>query len=108
MSKLALQSPSEVLTINIDVENSGPVKGKETVILYLNDEFGSTSRPVREVKGFKKIFLNPKEKKTVSFELKDQDFSFINQFNKRVVEEGNFNVYFNNFNGSAKFYVKVA
>ncbi len=94
------------ITISIDVQNVGDRAGKETVILYLNDEYGSISRPVREVKGFQKISLNPQDKRTVTFNLKNEDFSFINMKNQRVVEDGNFNVYFNNYEGNATFFYK--
>ena len=108
--KLSLDTvelPKDKLTVSINVQNTGTVEAKESVILYLNDEFGSVSRPVREVKGFKKITLAPNENKNVSFELNSDHFSFINQHNQRVVEEGRFNVYFNNFDGNSTFVVKL-
>lgn len=99
--------PKGQVDVSIDVTNIGDRDGKETVILYLNDEFGSVSRPVREVKGFKKVSLKAKETQTVQFTLKNEDFSFINRENKRVVEGGAFHVYFNNFDGNATFTVRV-
>jgi beta-glucosidase len=93
--------------VSIDVENVGRMEGMETVILYLNDEYGSVSRPVKEVKGFQKINLKVNEKKTVTFDLEYLDFSFINQYNKRIVEEGNFHVYINNYDGNATFHLRV-
>ena len=106
LSSNSLETGNEKLTVRIDVQNVGPIEGKETVILYLNDEYGSTSRPVKEVKGFKKISLKPNEKQTVSFILSFEELSFINYSNKRVVEDGKFNIYFNNFNESATFTVE--
>ena len=107
LSPNTVESPKGQVDVSIDVTNIGERDGKETVILYLNDEFGSVSRPVREVKGFKKVSLKAKEKQTVQFTLKNEDFSFINRENKRVVEGGAFHVYFNNFDGNATFTVRV-
>ena len=67
--------------------------GKEAVLLYLNDEYGSVSRPVKQLKGFKKISLNPGESSDVEFELTINDLMFINKYNKKVYEEGYFNIY---------------
>ena len=96
---------NELLTVSVDIENVGQRDGKETVILYLNDEYGSVSRPVKQVKGFRKISLAKNEKQTVSFTLSNEDFSFINQNNKRVVEDGDFNVFVNDYDQSARFTV---
>ena len=57
LSTSSVQSPQGQVIVSIGVTNVGNMNGKEAVILYLNDEFGSVSRPVREVKGFQKIFL---------------------------------------------------
>jgi beta-glucosidase len=108
LSPNTVESPKGQVDVSIDVTNIGERDGKETVILYLNDEFGSVSRPVREVKGFKKVSLKAKEKQTFVFTLKNEDFSFINRENKRVVEGGAFHVYFNNFDGNATFTVRVS
>jgi beta-glucosidase len=106
LSAKEIQSPNG-LSVSIDVENVGRMEGMETVILYLNDEYGSVSRPVKEVKGFQKINLKVNEKRTVTFDLEYLDFSFINQYNKRIVEEGDFYVYINNYDGNATFYLRV-
>jgi beta-glucosidase len=56
-------------TVSVDVTNTGKVAGDEVVQLYIHQKFGSDSRPMRELKGFKRITLQPGETKTVSFEL---------------------------------------
>ena len=56
LSSTQIVSPNTV-TVSITVKNLGPYEGKEAVILYLNDEYGSVSRPVRQVKGFQKGFF---------------------------------------------------
>ena len=105
LSSTQTESPNGV-TVSITVKNLGPFDGKETVILYLNDEYGSVSRPVRQVKGFQKVPLKVNEAVTVKFDLSYLDFSFINKNNERVVELGVFHVYINNFLANATFHVK--
>lgn len=82
----------EKLTVSVDVENTGNLKGKEVVQLYLSDLYGSVSRPNKQLKGFEKIELNPGEKKTVQFTIDKSHLSFIGLNNKRIVEPGEFTV----------------
>ena len=103
LSSKEVQSPDGKITVNVDIQNVGQLEGKETVVLYLQDEFSSITRPVREVRGFKKISLSPNQLQTVSFELNDDHFSFINEHNQRVVEEGSFKVYINFYNETVTF-----
>ena len=89
-------STDKNITISVTVTNIGKYQGKESVILYLNDEVASVTRPVRQVKGFNKIDLTPFQAKTVEFVLNmDEDLSFINLNNKRIVEPGFFSIYIN-------------
>jgi beta-glucosidase len=92
LSTEKLTSPNS-LTVSVVVTNIGKLKGKHSVILYLNDEFGSVSRPVRQVRGFTKIELASQERQTVTFTLTINDLTFINQQNRRVFEAGRFFVY---------------
>jgi len=80
------------LIVSVDVENTGRLKGKEVVQLYLTDLYGSVSRPNKQLKGFEKIQLNPGEKKTVQFTIDKSHLSFIGIDNKRIVEPGEFTV----------------
>jgi beta-glucosidase len=80
------------LKLSVKVTNTGKVAGKESVLLYLTDEYASVARPVRQLRAFDKVSLAPGESKTVRFELKPKDFSFINARNQRVVEPGPFKV----------------
>ncbi|MBQ7679585.1 MAG: glycoside hydrolase family 3 C-terminal domain-containing protein, partial [Butyrivibrio sp.] len=66
----------ETLTVSIDVTNTGDRAGKEVVQLYVCDVESSVFRPVRELKGFEKIFLEPGETKTVTFTLDKRSFAF--------------------------------
>jgi beta-glucosidase len=78
------------LTLSVDVKNTGSVAGAEVVQLYLNDNFASVSRPVRQLKGFHKVMLLPGEQKTVSFTIEAGDLSFIGIDNTRILESGTF------------------
>lgn len=64
------------VTVSCTVQNTGAVKGSETVQLYVADKEASVSRPDKELKGFQKVTLEPGERKTLVFELKARDFSF--------------------------------
>lgn len=65
----------DILTVSVDVENTGNRYGKEVVQLYVAPKGSEVSRPVRELKGFEKMALEPGEKKTVTFTLKDRAFA---------------------------------
>jgi beta-glucosidase len=83
---------NDELIVKIDVKNTGNRAGKEVVQLYLTDMFGSVTRPNKQLKTFEKVLLNPGEIKTIEFKLNKQDFSFIGQDNKRIIEPGDFKV----------------
>jgi beta-glucosidase len=78
--------------ITLDVENTGVVKGDEVVQLYINDVISSTSKPVKELKGYEKISLEPREKKTVTLKLLPEDLSLFDRDMNFVVEPGTFKV----------------
>ena len=82
----------ENVNVTVDVVNSGKVEGKEVVQLYLCDEYGSVSRPDRQIKGFDKVSLKPGEKKTVALVITPDELSFIGRDNKRIIEPGKFKV----------------
>jgi beta-glucosidase len=83
-------SKGDSLSVWVDVKNTGKRKGKEIVHLYLSDLVASVTPPVKVLKGFKKIALEPGETQTVRFELTWDDFSFIGRDNRPVVEPGEF------------------
>lgn len=66
----------EGLTVSLTVKNTGAVKGKEIVQLYVSDTESTLQRPKKELKKFTKIELNPGEEKTVMFKLESRDFSY--------------------------------
>jgi len=66
----------ETLTVHVDVTNTGSTCGKEVVQLYVRDLTGAVSRPDRELKGYKKVSLNPGETKTVAMTLDKRSFAW--------------------------------
>ncbi|MCE5249785.1 glycoside hydrolase family 3 C-terminal domain-containing protein [bacterium] len=78
--------------VSLDVTNTGSREGHEVVQLYLRDVISSVSSPVKELRGFEKIPLEPGETKTVTFTLKPEHFSLLDRNLNRVVEPGEFEV----------------
>lgn len=84
---------TETLTVSVDITNTGKVKGKEVVQLYVGDRESTAIRPVKELRGFEKIELAPGETRTVTFTLKARDFAYYNvQIKDFYVEGGEFNI----------------
>jgi beta-glucosidase len=83
----------EKLTVTATVENKGHVAGVETVQLYIQDVHGSIVRPVKELKGFRRLRLEPGESKTVSFEIAERDLMFWSPRNGYAAEPGDFVAY---------------
>lgn len=81
------------IKVSVDVANTGNYDGDEVVQLYIQDVIGSVTRPVKELKGFKKVFLKKGENKTVEFEVSENDLRFYNIDMQFVAEPGDFNVY---------------
>jgi beta-glucosidase len=92
--KLDQKKISKNIPINVSVmvKNTGQREGKEIVHLYISDLVRSVTPPVKELKGFKSIFLKPGESVSVSFEIDVEDLSFIGLDHKRVTERGEFEV----------------
>jgi beta-glucosidase len=78
--------------ISVEVKNTGKVKGDEVVQLYIRDEVSSVTRPIKELKGFKRVTLEPGEIQTVKFTLGPEELSFLNRGMHRVVEPGTFRI----------------
>ena len=83
----------EKITATVQVKNTGKVKGKEVVQLYIRDHVASLVRPIKELKGFEMIELNPNESQTVTFELTETALGFYNNQGEFVVEPGLFSVF---------------
>ncbi|NVM31718.1 MAG: glycoside hydrolase family 3 C-terminal domain-containing protein [Candidatus Helarchaeota archaeon] len=74
-------SAEDKVIITLDIKNTGERIGAEIVQLYIQDVEAGVERPLKELKGFKKVYLEPGEKKTVEFELEKRDPSFYDEQN---------------------------
>jgi len=96
-SGLRLSSPEiaigDELRVEVTVKNTGPRAGAEVVQLYVRDLVGSVTRPVRELKGFEKIELEPGKSQTVEFTLTADDLSFYTARERWEAESGEFAVF---------------
>ncbi len=83
----------ESFTVNLNVKNTGNCAGEEVVQLYIRDDYASITRPVKELKGFKKLNILPGETKKIEFEITPDMLSFLDINMQPVVEPGSFTVY---------------
>ena len=88
----ASMKKSGTVTVSVEVKNTGTRKGAEVVQLYIRDEYASVTRPVKELKGFKKIWLDPGQAQTVTFTINPELLSFYNKDMKWVLEPGDFTI----------------
>jgi beta-glucosidase len=82
----------DVIKSSVTLTNGGKLAAQETVQLYIRDLIGSITRPVKELKGFEKVFLNPGESKQVTFEIREKDLRFYNSKLEFVSEAGEFEI----------------
>lgn len=87
-----LVGPEDTVEISVEIENTGKVKGDEVVQLYLRDVYASMTRPVKELAGFRRITLEPGEKRKVCFRLKCSQTAFLDSRMRWKVEKGEFEV----------------
>ncbi|HNE04592.1 MAG TPA: glycoside hydrolase family 3 C-terminal domain-containing protein, partial [Anaerolineales bacterium] len=81
------------LTVTVDVKNTGKLAGKETVQVYVHDQKSDLMRPVKELKGFAKVDLQPGETKTVSIHLDFRAFAYYHPEHKQwITEDGDFDI----------------
>jgi len=94
ISKPNLSAPvmkmNEKITVSVEVKNTGHRSGAEVVQLYIRDEYSSVPRPVKELKGFKKVWLAPGQSQTVSFTIDKEMLSFYDRSMKWTAEAGSF------------------
>jgi len=84
--------PAGKTMISFDVKNAGSQKGDEVAQLYIRDNVASVTRPVKELKGFKRVMLKPQEKKTITFGLSTDQLAFYDRCMRLIVEPGTFNI----------------
>ena len=82
---------SDVLEASVIIKNTGKLDGHEIAQLYIRDKIGSITRPIKELKGFKKIFLKSGESKKVVFKISSDDLKFHNS-KELIVEPGEFEI----------------
>jgi len=85
-------TPGQPVSISVDVTNTGSVAGEEVVQLYIRDVESSSPVPLRSLQGFRRIYLEPGQSKTVRFLVTARQLSLINGQNKRVLEPGVFEI----------------
>lgn len=97
LSNLQLSSqriaPNGQVQVSVEVENIGQRSGDEVVQLYIRDVAASRTRPVRELKGFERVTLQPNERRRVQFTLTPEHLGFYNREMQFVVEPGEFKIF---------------
>ena len=91
IDKKKVKSLSDI-RIEFKITNTGQVPGAEVAQLYINDPYASRTRPVKELKGFKKVYLKPGESKKVEFVLNTEQMAFYNPEDELIVEAGKYNI----------------
>ena len=89
-------SRNGTISASVDVRNTGGRAGDEVVQLYINDPVATLSQPVRRLRGFERVTLEPGQRRTVTFKLDKSDFGFYDNRGKFVVERGQIDVYAGN------------
>lgn len=85
-------APDETTEVKVAVTNTGKLKGTEVVQLYIRDDYSSVTRPVKELKGFKRIELEPGQSADVSFVIDESMLSFYDKDMKWIAEPGTFTI----------------
>jgi len=83
-------APGDVITVSVDVTNTGSVEGKESVLLYSSDLVASSTPDIKRLRGFDKISLKPGETKTVTLKLAADDLAFVGYDGLWRLEKGDF------------------
>ena len=91
--EIQVDTTARTTTIRFSLQNSGKRQGDEVVQLYVRDRFASVARPVKELKGFDRIPLYPRQKKTLTWTLDWKQLSFYNRDLIPVVEPGDFDIF---------------
>jgi beta-glucosidase len=81
------------LTVSVDVTNAGEMPADEVVQLYVRDLVANVTRPVKELKGFRRIRIEPGQTVRTEFELHTDDLAFFGRDNTLVVEPGDFHLW---------------
>src|SRR5690606_31815607 len=83
---------SDVLEVSIEVTNTGDRAGRETVLVYVADEYATVAPPVRRLRAFRSVELEPGASETLTFTIPVSDLAFVGPDNEWIVEPGTFRV----------------
>jgi beta-glucosidase len=93
-SNLKINSQNDTsIDVSVEVTNTGNVKGKEVVQLYVKDHFARPTQPIKSLKGFELVDLNPNQTKTVHFTLTEAELGFYDNDGNFIVQPGDFSIY---------------
>ncbi len=92
--------PNGTVKVSVDLENAGKRAGDEVVQLYIHDVAASVTRPVKELRGFRRVTLRPGEKQKVEFTLTRKELSFLDRNLKETIEPGEFQIFVGNSSDS--------
>jgi beta-glucosidase len=88
----SIMKENETIDISFSLTNNGTYAGEEVAQFYLRDKVASVSRSIRELKGFRKVILQPGESKTIHFTVNKEKLSFYNSKLEWVAEPGEFDI----------------
>jgi beta-glucosidase len=92
-SNLLIGLNGDEINISVDVTNAGAIQGEEIVQLYIHDKVASLTRPVKELKGFAKVLIQPGETQKVSFSITRNELAFVHSDLKKYWEPGEFDAF---------------
>jgi len=95
---------TDSLLVKVDVTNTGDREGKEVIQMYIRDHYASISPPLKKLKRFTKVKLDPLETKTIEFTVTEDDLKFYGKENQWITEDGEFTISINAL--SERFYLK--
>jgi beta-glucosidase len=93
LDKATLESDGDSIKVSVTIENTSNVAGKEIVQLYIQDDVATITRPVKELKAFKKLTFDANEQQTIDFYIKEADLSFYRKDFSLGTEAGTFKVF---------------
>ena len=82
----------DIIRVSVNVKNIGEISGDEIVQLYISDKYSSITRPVKELKAYKRVSLKPGELKEIVFELNKSAFAYYDSELNYIVEAGDFDI----------------
>ena len=87
---------NDIISVSVDVKNIGKISGDEIVQLYICDKYSSVTRPIKELKGFKRVSLKQGESKVITFNLDKSAFAYYDSEMKYIIEAGEFDIFVGN------------